>query len=208
VAWSHDLLGEEEQALFRRLSVFAGGCTLEAAEAVCGDGLPDVVDGLVSLVDKSLLVQESDPAGEPRFRLLETIRHFALQRLAETGEETDIHRHHAAFFLNLAERAEKELIGLEQATWVDRLEREHDNLRVAVQSEIRHQHGEQALRLTAALSRFWNLRGHYTEGRRLLTAALQLPSGPSHVLPRANAFQGKVRGSSIAPSSRPSPPHR
>jgi predicted ATPase len=122
--WSYDLLGQEERTLLRRLSVFAGGWTLRAAEAVCaGDGLEggEVLDLLASLVDKSLvLVTEQD--GEARYRLLETVRQYSQEKLEETGEDTVVGRPHAEFFLKLAERAEPELKGHRQVVWLDRLE--------------------------------------------------------------------------------------
>ena len=118
--------------LFRRLAVFAGGCTLEAAEAVCspdGGPGPDVLEGLASLVDESLLQQGTGPDHQPRFRLLETIREYALERLVGSGELDELYRRHAEHYLALAEVAEPELRGQQQALWLERLSAEHDNLR-------------------------------------------------------------------------------
>ena len=141
IAWSYDLLEAGEQALFRRLAVFAGGCTLEAAEAVCqavhdpaagpGQSL-EVLDGVASLVDKSLLRQQEQASGEPRFRMLETIREYGLECLTASGEEPAVRRAHADYYLALVEAAEPALTGPEQATWLERLEAEHDNLRAAL----------------------------------------------------------------------------
>src|SRR5581483_564625 len=136
IAWSYDLLNEAERALFAALAVFAGGAALEAIEAVCGTSLTAehggstaevaTLDGLASLVDKSLLRQVEDADGEARFVMLETIREFAAERLAASDTATDLRRRHAQYFLALAERAEAELAGAGQAAWLDRLEREHD----------------------------------------------------------------------------------
>jgi predicted ATPase/class 3 adenylate cyclase len=172
IAWSYDLLGEEEQALVRQLGVFVGGFTLEAAEAVCA-GESDLLDGLASLVDKSLLLQ-AEQQGEPRFRMLETIREYALEVLLTSGEATEIQRRHAAHFLALAEAAEPELHKTQQATWLNRLEWEHDNLRAAVRWSLESNDAEPALRLAGALGRFWEVRGFLSEGQRWLDRALDL----------------------------------
>ena len=136
IAWSHDLLTPEEQVLFRRLAVFAGGFTLEAAEAVAsGPGEPgiDPFEGVASLLDKSLLRQEAGPGGEPRFTMLETVREFALEQLAASGEEDAIRQRHAAWCLALAEAAGRDLeTGRAQAAWLARLDAELDNLRAAL----------------------------------------------------------------------------
>ncbi len=179
IAWSHDLLSPEEQTLFRHLAVFVGGCTLEAAEAVCGaaddaeprDSCPplaDILDGLTSLVDKSLLRQEDGPGGEPRFRMLETIQEYGLERLAASGEEAAVRRRHAAWCLALAEQAEPALVGPDQDLWMDRLETEHDNLRAALGWTTETGDAETGLRLTGALWWFWQIRGYLGEGRAWL----------------------------------------
>jgi predicted ATPase len=133
--WSHDLLSGAERALFRRLSVFAGGWTLEAAEAVSsGGGIEedDVLDLLGGLVDKSLVVAGAASGGAVRYRMLEPIRQYAREKLEASGEADEVRGRHTAFFLALAEEAEPELAGPEQRLWVERLEGEHDNLREAV----------------------------------------------------------------------------
>jgi tetratricopeptide (TPR) repeat protein len=174
IAWSYDLIGEDEQRLFRRLAVFAGGCTLEAAAAVCqvdGDGHSDVLDGVASLVDKNLLQCNEAPLG-PRFRMLETIREYALERLETSSEMSGFLRRHADYHLRLAEEGEPNLRGSDQAVWLTRLEAEHDNLRAALGWACEGGDADMALRLSGSLAWFWFLRGHFNEGRRWLEAAL------------------------------------
>jgi predicted ATPase/class 3 adenylate cyclase/DNA-binding CsgD family transcriptional regulator len=175
IGWSYDLLSAAEQRLFARLAVFVGGWTLEAAEAVCdtaGDLGVDVLDGLSSLLDKSLIRQTDDRA-VPRFGMLETIRAYALEQLGEGGELESIRDAHAACFLALAEAAEAELTRAAQEAWLDRLEAEHDNLRAALRWSLNRGEAETALRLAGALGRFWFLRGHFSEGRRWLEEVLK-----------------------------------
>src|SRR6266568_1061352 len=181
IAWSYQLLDAQEQRLFRRLSVFVGGCTLQAIEAVCAaldksNGAKRVLDGLASLIDKSLLHQTEQETEEPRLMMLETIREYGLEALAANGEMEDGRRAHATYYLALAEEAEPELEGPQQVTWLERLEREHDNLRAAMQwlleQELAGQRKEMALRLGVALRGFWTIRGHYNEGRAFLEQAL------------------------------------
>jgi predicted ATPase len=175
IDWSYDLLDADEKTLFRRLAVFCCSCTLDAAEAVCNtSGDLDVLNGLASLVDQSLL-QPSDVHGEPRFGMLETIREYALERLADSGEAKVIQRQHANFFVALAEEAEPKLNGAEQMTWLNRLEAEHDNLRAALGWALEREgaDAELGLRLAAALGPFWFMRGHWTEARRWLERALE-----------------------------------
>jgi len=187
VAWSHDLLDGVERALLRRLSVFAGGFTLEAVEDVCSDDTLDsygVLDILSRLVDKSL-VQADITVGEGRFRLLETIRFFAGERLIESGEGDRIRERHRDFFLTLAERAEPELTASEGPAWLARLEREHDNLRVAFEwSETTEAH-EPLLRFVTALTLFFELRSHLQAGGRWFARALTHDGGPSVLRARA-----------------------
>jgi predicted ATPase/DNA-binding CsgD family transcriptional regulator len=187
VAWSHDLLDGVERALLRRLSVFAGGFTLEAAEDVCSDGTLDscaVLDILARLVDKSL-VQADIAEGEGRYRLLETIRFFAAERLIESGEGDRIRERHRDFFLTLAERAEPELTGSEGPAWLTKLEREHDNLRIAFEwSETAEAH-ESLLRFATALTLFFELRSHLQAGGRWFARALAHDGGPSVLRARA-----------------------
>lgn len=175
IDWSYGLLDSGEQQLFARLAVFAGGCALDAAESVCdagGELETDVLDGLSSLVDKSLVRTREGPDGEPRFVMLETIQEYARERLRVGGEEGALRRRHAEHYLSLAERAEPELTGRNQAPWLDRLEAEHDNLRAALGWSLEQPDGERALRLAGALWRLWYSRGYLSEGRRWLEAAL------------------------------------
>lgn len=159
--WSYELLDDKEQELFRELSAFAGGWTLEAAEAVgAGD---DILDLLSSLVDKSLVVTGvPEPA---RYRLLEPVRQYALERLEESGEAEEVRRRHALWCLELAERAEPELTGPDQVKWLERLEAEHDNIRSALGWAFEAGETELGLKLAAALWLFWYTHGHPSEGR-------------------------------------------
>lgn len=197
IAWSYDLLEVGEQALFRRLAVFARGCTLEAAEAVCqamdnptvgaGQSL-EVLDGVASLVDKSLLRQQEQASGEPRFRMLETIREYGLECLTASGEEHAVRRAHADYYLALAEAAEPALTGPEQVTWLDRLEVEHDNLRAALQWAEESGEAEIGLRLAGALCQFWLIRGHLREGQERLARLLGLAGASPRTAARAKAL--------------------
>ncbi|HEX6509508.1 MAG TPA: AAA family ATPase, partial [Chloroflexota bacterium] len=185
IGWSYDHLSPQEQIIFRRLGVFVGGFTLEAAEAIATDAEPhpmDVLEGLGSLVDKSLLQREDGGQGGYRFRLLESMREFALEQLAQAGERDAAGRCHAMHYLALAEQAEPDLIGPRQREWFLRLEETQDNLRAALEWLLDHDEGEPALRLAAALGHFWEIRGHLAEGRRWLEAALAraAPAAPSH----------------------------
>jgi predicted ATPase/DNA-binding CsgD family transcriptional regulator len=174
IAWSYDLLSPPEQKLFRRLAVFAGGFGLAAAEALCRHDRP--LDVLAALVDQSL-VQRTTPDGvEPRFAMLETIGEFALERLADGGEEADARRDHAAWFRRLAEGAETGLRGPDQQEWRDRLEADLDNVRAALawgtSASVSDEDAEDGLRMAGALWYFWFQRGLPGEGRRWLTRAL------------------------------------
>ena len=175
VEWSHDLLDGPEQTLFRRLAVFAGGFSLEAMEPVAtaaSDPGVELLDGVASLVDKSLLRRVETPGDEPRFTLLETVREYGLERLAASGDAAATEDAHAVFFLALAERAEPELLGPRSAAWLDRLEVEHDNLRGALAHALARGDGEGALRLAGSLGRFWRTRGYLSEGADWLERAL------------------------------------
>jgi predicted ATPase/transcriptional regulator with XRE-family HTH domain len=200
IAWSYELLDDPEQALFRRMCVFVGGCTLEAAEAVCADGGegPAVLDGLESLAASSLLRPHEAPAAAegavpsatgdgaasptagdgdvppsaPRLTMLETIREYGAELLAERSETAEIGRRHAAYYLALAEQAGPALTGPEALAWLARLDTEHDNLRAALRWAREQDDGAQALRLAAALWPFWQQRGHLSEGRSWLREAL------------------------------------
>ncbi len=186
--WSHDLLPEDEKKLFGRLSVFAGGWTLEASEAVgVGDGVEEaeILDLLSGLVEKSLVVAKGSGRGGARYRMLEPIRQYALEKLEESGETWATKRAHAAYFLALAERAEPELVGEEPATWLAELGREVGNLRAALSwaldadREPGDERVETGLRLANALARFWDTQGP-DEGRRWLekglARAVEVPS--------------------------------
>jgi non-specific serine/threonine protein kinase len=204
VAWSHDLLTPAERVLFRRLGVFAGGATPEAAEAACGAAGPPgpaagslpVLDGLAALVDASLLQLQLAPGaeeslgGEPRYVLLETVREFALERLEASGEGPAVHRRHAKHYLALAEAAARDVYGPREAAWWARLEREHDNLRAALAWAVGARHAGAALRLGGALRLFWATRGHWREGRERLAQALALPDAgtPAERAARAHAL--------------------
>jgi predicted ATPase/DNA-binding XRE family transcriptional regulator len=155
IAWSYDLLSNNEQALFRRLGVFVGGFTLEAAEYVGGS--PSVLDGLTALLSHSL-IRRSGTGAEPRFAMLETIREFAVEHLAEYREEDELRRRHAAYFVALAERAVPHLTGPELQAWIGRLEAEHDNMRAALACSAAADEVERGLRRAAALHHFSHIR--------------------------------------------------
>jgi predicted ATPase len=192
--WSYVLLDPPERQLFERLSVFVGGFNLQAVEAVCVTEEvtePEVLDVLTRLVDKSLVLAET--AGKmTRYRLLETVRAFARERLADTDVIEATGRQHAAFFLSLAERAEPELDRRDDATWLDRLERDHDNLRAALQWLLEHCLVEEAHRLGAALCKFWVYHGHASEGRAWIEKVLALAAG-EHAAARMHALNGAGR---------------
>ncbi|MDQ3412689.1 MAG: protein kinase, partial [Chloroflexota bacterium] len=200
-AWSYDLLAPDEQMLFRRLAVCAGGFTLDAvaiaeraSEAPSGrSGARDASVGLVSsLVGQSLLQRVHQPGREdeaPRFMMLETLREFGLEQLEASGEATETRRAHAAWYLELAETAAPLLVGSAQALWLDRLELEHDNVRSALRWSIARDDTGIALRLGASLWRFWSIRGYLSEGRRWLEQVLDL--SPAALSPaRAAALVG------------------
>ncbi len=191
MAWSHDLLGEAEQRLFRRMSVFIGGCTFEAIEAVADtrhDLGIDVLDGIDSLVNKSLTQLIEQPDGEARLTAMETIREYSLERLVESGEEQAVRKAHAAYYLVLAEEAAGELDGVDQPIWVDRLDRDLDNLRAALKWLIATENADWALRMGTALLRYWELRELFTEGRQLLDAVLRLPGSAAALAARAKGL--------------------
>jgi predicted ATPase/class 3 adenylate cyclase/Tfp pilus assembly protein PilF len=189
--WSHALLQESEKVLFARLSVFAGGRTLEAIDAVCdaeGDLLVEALDAVESLVDKGLLREEEGVGGEPRFYMLETVHEFAREKLEQSGEARELRRLHAEYFLALAEEAEPGVEGAQQAVWLDRLETEHDNMRAALSWSLgQGEDAELTLRMAAALGEFWYLRGHFGEGLRWLEEALA-KSSPAPTAARARAL--------------------
>jgi predicted ATPase/class 3 adenylate cyclase len=185
IDWSYELLTEAEKALLRRLSVFAGGWTLEAAEEVCaGDDVEDgeVLDLLTGLVDKSLVLMETEEHSA-RYRLLETVRQYAGDRLSEGGGEAAVRPRHAAWFLALAEQAEPQLWGPNQGVWLSRLDAEHDNLRAVLAwyewppESSEAVAVETGLRLAGALRRFWSARGYLSEGRQWLGRVLEREGG-------------------------------
>ncbi len=192
IEWSYQLLDAGEQALFRRLAVFVGARSLEAVEAVCnadGDLPLDVLDGAESLVAKNLLRLEEGVGGEPRFVMLETIHEYARERLEQSAEAEAQRRAHAEYFLALAEGADPQLQGPEQVAWLAWLEAEYDNLRAVLGWALEREEAEMAARLGGELWRFWLVRGHLSEGRRWLGAALEC-SGPVAPAVRAKAFNG------------------
>ena len=189
IDWSYELLEEYEKTLFGRLSVFAGGRTLEAIETVCDpEGDLDALEGIESLLEKSLLRQEEGPGGEPRYVMLEIVHEYAREKLEESGEAEEARRRHAEFFLGLAEETETEMRGPEQATWLDRLEAEHDNLRGALSWALERGGPELGLHLAVAFWWFWEARGYFDEGRRWLEQALAKGSRASSA--RAKALDG------------------
>jgi tetratricopeptide (TPR) repeat protein len=194
VDWSYGLLTHAEQTLFRRLSVFTGGCTLEGVEAVCdtkGDLGLDVLDGIASMVDKSLAHQVEQVDEETRFFMLSTIREYALERLSQSDDEPATRRAHAAYYLVLAEE------GAEDAAlhpeWLDRFELEHDNFSTALDYLIKNGDADWGLRMGAALFRFWETREHLTEGRDAIARLLALEGATAHPKSRARLlFAGAV----------------
>ena len=190
IAWSYDLLTDAERALFRRLSVFAGGCTLEAAEVVCdaaGDLGIDVLDGLASLVEKSLLRQQEGPDGEPRFTMLATIREYALERLEAEGETASLRRRHAAFMVALAQRAEPALRSADRHAWDARLAAERDNVRAALAWALEQEDPDLGLHLLGALH-LWLWRYMVSEGRRWAEELLAQPGAARRTPGRAKAL--------------------
>ena len=180
IAWSYDLLTSEEQYLFRRICAFVGGCTLQAIESVMqstsNNPSIDVIDGVASLLNKSLLKQREQFDGQPRLMLLETVREYGLESLLASAEADSVQHAHAEYYLSLVEDVELKLGGPEQATELERLELEHDNIRAALQWSLEHgkrEHNmDMALRFGGALRRFWTVHGHYDEGLNFLEQAL------------------------------------
>ncbi len=189
--WSYYLLSDQERTALRSLSVFAGGWTLEAAEVVCaGKGVEasKVLDLLTQLVDKSLVAVETQ-GGEARYRFLETVRRYGLDRLLESGETGDVRRRHRDWFLGFAERAEPKLRGPEQKIWLERLEMEHDNLRAALEWSRAEGNAEAGVQLAGALFWFWFAHGHWSEGRAWLEEAI-LGSSDASSSALTKALQG------------------
>ena len=187
IGWSHGLLGAADQTFFRRLAVFAGGFTVGTAEALTaslGDA-GDVLEPLTALVSHSLLRQDEQPDGEPRFAMLETIHAFARERLVEAGEEDSSCRAHLDLMLAIAEEAAPHLRGPEQVTWLERLERDYDNLRGALDYALDRGHVDEAIRMGEALARFWIARGFLTEGRDRIDRILAATGPTRNPLARA-----------------------
>jgi predicted ATPase/DNA-binding CsgD family transcriptional regulator len=199
IGWSYDLLEPHEQRLFRRMSVFVGGCTLESVAAVCDStqGEEDLLQVLASLLDKSLLRNEgaqgvSARAEQGRLYMLETIREYALDQLAASSEEEATRRRHASYYLALAEEAEPKMNGPDQPAWLVHLEQEHDNLRAALAWSVSGGDVEMGARIAAALWLFWLTHGHIREGRRWLNAVLAHSSSLPPAI-RARALNGAGR---------------
>jgi predicted ATPase/DNA-binding XRE family transcriptional regulator len=196
IAWSYDLLSESEQRLFRQLAVFVGGWTLEAAEAICGESAaqaPSILDGLTTLVNSSLAVQEETADDAPRFRLLELIREYGREQVVAHDEASALRSRHADYYRALAEKAEPEMHGHNQRAWLACLAQEHPNLRAAL-GWARETHSiECGLRLGGALWWFWQLHGHASEGRIWLEhflSAQQTPESAGDKALRADALKG------------------
>jgi len=187
IEWSYHLLSEQERTLFCRLCVFAGGCTLEAAEAVCtGDGIEEgeVLELLSHLIDQSL-VHMQERSGDARYRLLEVIRQFGWEKLEAKGEAIILSRRQRDWYMGLAEQAEQELTGKHQGAWLDRLEAEQENVRAALRWSLEREEGEEAARIGVSLWPFWILRGYMSEGREWLDRTLAK-------LPDRTAVRAKV----------------
>ncbi len=189
--WSYDLLTPTEQRLFRRLSVFVGGCTLEGAEAVCdakGDLELDLLDGMESMVDKSLAQRDEQRDGEPRFVMLETIREYALEKLETSGEKALTKRAHAAYCLVLAEEKATELSGTASADWLAHYANEYDNFRAALEWLTETEDAEWGLRLGSALFRYWEMREYLAEGRARLDKLLKIAGAQAPTKARSRAL--------------------
>ncbi|HET7091302.1 MAG TPA: tetratricopeptide repeat protein [Anaerolineae bacterium] len=197
IDWSYHLLTIGERTLFRRLGVFVGGCSLAAVQAVCNANhdLPfEPQAGMAALSSKSLLYRETGVEGEPRWGMLESIREYARERLGGSGEATEIHRLHAAYYTELAEAAEPKLRGAEQLAWLNRLENEHENLRVALEWSLRDRasDAQESVRLTGALHPFWKRRAHWSEGRDWLKRALAQSADSQVTQERVKALNAAV----------------
>jgi predicted ATPase/DNA-binding CsgD family transcriptional regulator len=189
--WSHTLLTAEERAMLRRLAVFAAGWELEAAEAVCGAeeiAGADALELLGQLVEKSLVAM-AEEGGTARYSMLEVVRQYASERLTASGEAEDARRRHAMYYLAMVAEPASASVGAAQMAWVERLEREHDNLRAALHWAVEQEEAETALRLVGALWPFWEARGYLREGRQWLTAALGMADGGDPAL-RGKALRG------------------
>jgi predicted ATPase/class 3 adenylate cyclase len=199
IEWSYELLDEAERRMFWRLSVFVGGADLEAVDAVAnsdGELRPNTLDGLTSLVDKNILRSVDASAGERRFTMLETIREYGLERLAGSGEESDIRRRHAEHWVQVGERVSEALVGPQQAASTQRLDRDHENFRSALSWARQSSEAELGLRLAAALREYWHLGGHLREGGRWFEELLALPGAAERTVLRARALTAAAEVSS------------
>ena len=193
ISWSHELLGKREQICFRRMAVFAGGCTIDAAEAVCADaGLPAeaVLETVTSLVDWSLLTTE-ERCGAMRYGMLESVRQYAREQLVKAGEDDRLSRRHLAWLLDLAGRAD--LDGADQSAWLDLLEADHGNFRAGLEWALGARQADSALALAGGLAAFWAMRGHAGEGRRWAGAALSAAAAHADPRARATALDGAAQ---------------
>jgi predicted ATPase/class 3 adenylate cyclase len=189
--WSYELLGDAERRTFRRLGVFSGGATLDAIEAVCLPDHGDPLEVVAALLDHSLLRRVSDDDGEPRLTMLDTIREFALERLADNGDElAAIRSAHTAWCLDLAERAVAHLTGPALGEWIRRLGADHDNMRVALANAVEIADADTGLRLATALWRYWNTVGQLTEARSWLERVLTIPGAEAPTPLRAQTLLG------------------
>lgn len=192
IDWSHDLLSAPEQKLFRRLSVFRGGWTLEAAEAVCNtrrDLEVDIVDGMSSLLDKSLVQPLEHDGRTARFSMLETLREYGVERVVDSRELAATRKAHAAYCLVLAEEGNAQLTDVDREKWLASCDAEHDNIRAALDWVIEQQEADWGLRLVMALFTFWERREHLAEGRARTEAILNLPGSAARNWRRANALR-------------------
>ena len=191
IDWSYQLLDEPERKLFARLATFWGGGSLEAIEAVCDSDLgAPVLDVLSTLVDDSLLRRMETRDGEVRFQMLETIREFAMERLGEEPDAAAVADRHARHYLSLAVQAEEHLVGDEQKSWLDRFDREHDNIRSALKWAVRSGNVETGQEAAGAIWRFWHQRGHLMEGRKKLEHLLDASEGQGGTEARFKALTG------------------
>jgi len=206
IRWSYELLQPAEQALFRRLGAFAGGWTIEAADAVAADDALSALGGLSALAAKNLIQVVEQPGSGRRFRLLETMRAFAVDELARSPELDAVHRRHAAYYLDLAERGEAGMIGSDQGRWLPELEPELDNFRAAMRWCLDHELGEWAIRFGSALTVYWYPRGYFEEGAAWLLEALGAPGADRPTPWRVRAlcrtaglllFRGEVAQASV-----------
>lgn len=197
IDWSYEMLSESEKALLLRLCVFGRGRSLEAIEAVCsGDPVEEweVLDLLAALVDKSLITMETDPTGQPRYYMLESLWEYAREKLKETGELEIYRNRHLLYFADLAEKAEPHFYQRDQATWLARMAEEHGNIRLAIDWAIKSpEHGEAGLRMHSALTRYWEVRSRLHEGREHFDNLLKLPAAQGRTSLRGHTLGGAGR---------------